>query len=114
GDGALQRLVIPRPGTISPWSSKATDIIHNVGLSGVRRIERGIVYYLSSDTSLTESELVLAAACLHDRMVETVLDSYEQAERLFATYEPKPLSLVDVLNGGRNALVLANVELGLA
>ena len=107
-------LVVPRPGTLSPWSSKATDIIHNVGLSGVRRIERGIVYYLSSDTSLTESELVLAAACLHDRMVETVLDSYEQAERLFATYEPKPLSLVDVLNGGRNALVLANVELGLA
>ena len=35
-------LVVPRPGTISPWSSKATDIARNCGLEPVVRIERGI------------------------------------------------------------------------
>ena len=107
-------LVTPRPGTISPWSSKATEIARNVGLAGIRRIERGVAYYLQSGVELSESERVLAAACLHDRMVEAVLDDAQQAECLFASIEPRPLTSVDVSAGGRAALARANAELGLA
>ena len=45
GDGQLL-LAVPRPGTISPWSSKATDIAHNAGVAKVNRIERGIAYHI--------------------------------------------------------------------
>ncbi|MBU2038033.1 MAG: phosphoribosylformylglycinamidine synthase, partial [Gammaproteobacteria bacterium] len=64
-------LVVPRFGTISPWSSKATDIAHNCGLSKVQRLERGIAYYVEG---ISAAERAAAAAVLHDRMVEVVLD----------------------------------------
>ncbi len=101
-------VVVPRPGTISPWSSKATDIAHNAGLSQVKRIERGTVYYIDSD------KRDAVAPLLHDRMTEAVLDSLEAAEALFAGPKPKPLVIVDVLQGGRAALEKANSEQGLA
>ena len=107
-------LVVPRPGTISPWSSKATDIAHNAGLTSVKRIERGIAYYINSDQALTDPQLEVIKAAIHDRMVETVLDSLDQASVLFQTEQPAPMTSVDVLGGGREALVKANVELGLA
>ena len=107
-------LVTPRPGTISPWSSKATDIARNVGLTAIRRIERGIAYYPQCATDLSADERTLAAACLHDRMVETVLDNAQQAACLFANIEPRHFTTVDVLTLGRGALDQANVALGLA
>ena len=64
-------LVIPRPGTISPWSSKATDIAHNCGLQHVRRIERGIAFYLESTQPLTTADLSQLQSLVHDRMTET-------------------------------------------
>ena len=67
-------LVTPRPGTISPWSSKATDIAHNCGLSQVLRLERGVAYYVEA-ASLTDAQLNAAAAELHDRMMESVFAS---------------------------------------
>src|SRR5215467_3249823 len=66
-------VVVPRPGTLSPWSSKATDIAHNAGLAAVRRLERGIAYYVDADRPLAANDRVAAGAVLHDRMVETVL-----------------------------------------
>ena len=63
-------LVVPRPGTISPWSSKATDIAHNCGLGSVRRIERGIAWCLDSERPLTDSERIALKPLLHDRMTE--------------------------------------------
>ena len=107
-------LVIPRPGTISPWSSKATDIARNCGLRRVRRIERGIAYYLESHRPLTDSELAGLKPLLHDRMTEAVLGPGDDPAALFARAEPAPLATVDLLGGGRDALATANRGLGLA
>jgi len=106
-------LVTPRPGTISPWSSKATDIAHNCGLHKVRRLERGIAYYLETDT-LSNRELSDAIRALHDRMTEAAFFDVEDAVCLFHAAEPKAFISVDVVGGGREALVFANSELGLA
>ncbi|MCB1825516.1 MAG: phosphoribosylformylglycinamidine synthase [Candidatus Competibacteraceae bacterium] len=107
-------LVVPRPGTRSPWSSKATDIAHNCGLQHVRRIERGVAYYLESARALTAEEQTLLKPLLHDRMTEAVLEPNDDPALLFAQAEPAPLTSVDLLGGGRDALVIANRELGLA
>ena len=105
-------LVLPRFGTISPWSSKASDIAHNCGLIQVQRLERGIAFYVSGDFSEADAELI--GAVLHDRMTQVVLSRLDEAAGLFRHAEPKPLTAVDILGGGRAALEKANVELGLA
>ncbi|EAR60822.1 phosphoribosylformylglycinamidine synthase [Neptuniibacter caesariensis] len=107
-------LVVPRPGTISPWSSKATDIAHNCGLDAIKRLERGIAYYVEVSGELSDEACQQITAELHDRMVEAVLPSIDEAEKLFSEEEPKPLTTVDILGGGREALVSANTNLGLA
>ena len=107
-------LVVPRPGTISPWSSKATDIAHNCGLTSVKRLERGIAYYVSTSSDLSDTDFDLVKSELFDRMVEAVLPSIDDAASLFIEEAPKPLTVVDILSGGRDALVTANAELGLA
>ncbi|RMG35639.1 MAG: phosphoribosylformylglycinamidine synthase [Gammaproteobacteria bacterium] len=106
-------LVVPRPGTLSPWSSKATDIAHNCGLEKVQRIERGIAYFVE-DRSLDAAERQAVGGLLHDRMTEVVLSAVEEAEALFLHAEPRPMTTVDVLGAGREALIQANGELGLA
>lgn len=111
-DGRLL-LVVPRPGTISPWSSKATEIAQHCGLDAVRRLERGIAFQLDA-ADLGDAALKTAAALLHDRMTEAVLLDLADAQALFAHAEPAPLGRVDVMAGGRDALVAANAELGLA
>jgi phosphoribosylformylglycinamidine synthase len=107
--------VVPRPGTISPWASKATDIAQVCGLAAVRRIERGIEYRLTQGggTDLSESQLAAVAALLHDRMTEAVLSAPEQAQSLFAREAPRPLRRVSLAEG-RDALLRADAELGLA
>ena len=107
-------LVVPRFGTISPWSSKATDIAHNCGLGVVRRLERGTAWHLEARRPLEAGELETVAALLHDRMTESVVRRLEEVARLFERHEPAPLGTVDLLGGGREALVRANGELGLA
>jgi len=106
-------LVVPRPGTISPWSSKATDIAHNCGLEALHRIERGIAYYLEG-AALDAGRRTQVASLLHDRMTQVVLDDLAQAAVLFDSAEPRPMTTVDVLEGGRAALEQANAALGLA
>ncbi|MZI94816.1 phosphoribosylformylglycinamidine synthase [Vibrio sp. CAIM 722] len=107
-------LVTPRPGTISPWSSKSTDIAHNCGLDAVLRLERGTAYYIQSEQPLTDEQVQAVKALIHDRMMEVVFTELEAAEALFSHAEPAPLTPVDILNGGRVALEEANVSLGLA
>ena len=110
GDGsAIEVVVTPRVGTISPWSSKATDIALNAGLTKVKRIERGVVYFLPKET-----DVAAVTPFLYDRMVETVFKQTSDIEQLFVSAEPKPHASVDVLGEGREALVHANVSLGLA
>ena len=107
-------LVVPRTGTISPWSSKATDIAHNCGLTSILRLERGTAYYLEADAGLDGEVLAKAAAALHDRMTQVALFDLAGAARLFERAEPRPATRVDILAGGRAALVEANAALGLA
>jgi phosphoribosylformylglycinamidine synthase len=107
-------LVVPRFGTISPWSSKATDIAHNCGLEAVRRLERGVAYYLAGEEALDNGALTAVGALIHDRMTEQVLFSLDEAEGLFQKAEPAPMRSVDVMGGGREALAEANRAWGLA
>ncbi|WP_333607624.1 phosphoribosylformylglycinamidine synthase [Arsukibacterium sp.] len=107
-------LVTPRPGTISPWSSKATDIAHNCGLSNIKRLERGIAYYVQSAVELNPTQRQQLAALLHDRMMETVFSELTAASALFSQAEPAELSSVDIISGGRQALADANMAMGLA
>ncbi|MFK5912786.1 MAG: phosphoribosylformylglycinamidine synthase [Woeseiaceae bacterium] len=107
-------LVIPRPGTISPWSSKASDIAHNCSLENVRRIERGIIYSVISADSLTTAQWQEMSTLLHDRMTEAVFTDVDEGENLFLKSEPTELQRIDILTQGREALVSANTELGLA
>ncbi|MDI3322773.1 phosphoribosylformylglycinamidine synthase [Pontibacterium granulatum] len=107
-------LVVPRPGTISPWSSKATDIAHNCGLSSVKRLERGVAYYIQASGDLDQAAQDAIVAELYDRMVEAVLPGIDAASALFVEESPAPLTTVDILGGGRAALETANTALGLA
>ncbi|EFA29561.1 phosphoribosylformylglycinamidine synthase, partial [Haemophilus influenzae HK1212] len=86
----------------------------NCGLSKVNRIERGIAYYFNIERDLTEAELATLKDLLHDRMLETVLNHETEATLLFTQQEPKALTTIDILNGGRQALERANIALGLA
>jgi phosphoribosylformylglycinamidine synthase len=103
-------LVTPRPGTISPWSTKATNIANNCGLDKVKRVERGIAYYLVGE----QNDSAEIAPLLHDRMTESVFADLEQGQKLFIEESPRPFTSVDILGGGRQALADANITMGLA
>lgn len=111
---SLMLTIVPRPGTISPWSSKATDILHACGLQAVRRIERGITYAVPSGESLTAMDLRAVALPLFDRMTEIALLESRDASALFETHAPEALTRIELGREGPDALARANVELGLA
>ena len=110
--GDVDLFVTPRFGTVSPWSTKATEIAHNVGLSAVVRIERGVAYRFTPSLSATERSEVLPL--LADRMTEQVLETVDAAASLFDQAEARPLRTIPVLTGGAQALDEANQSLGLA
>ncbi|RVU83446.1 phosphoribosylformylglycinamidine synthase [Leucothrix sargassi] len=107
-------LVVPRVGTISPWSSKATDIVHNCGLTSVARVERATAYYVEATETLNDEQKTLICAELHDRMMESVQFDYNSVEDLFSHAEPAELRIVDLGTDAQTALSDANTELGLA
>jgi phosphoribosylformylglycinamidine synthase len=109
----LYFLVVPRFGTISPWSSKATDIARNCGLDSVKRIERGVAYYVQCEFK-DKNTIEEIKAEIHDRMVESVLLDEASAQALFKIDQPKPLVSIPIVEDGIDALVRANNELGLA
>jgi phosphoribosylformylglycinamidine synthase len=122
---AEEFFVIPRFGTISPWASKATDIVHNCGMVHIKRVERGVAYRINLRTGilgssigaakkLSDEELQAVAALLHDRMTESVLRSPDDAAGLFRELQARPLESVDVIGSGKAALDKANTDLGLA
>jgi phosphoribosylformylglycinamidine synthase len=112
-------VVSPRFGTVSPWASKATDIAHNCGFA-IKRVERLVEYRLAlknpllGKASLTPEQLQAVAALLHDRMTESAMQSRIQAHDLFHALEPVPMAHVDLLGGGKSALLEANSSWGLA
>ena len=109
-------LVVPRLGTISPWSSKATDIASHCALAAVERLERGVAFYAqkADGSALTQTEKQALLPLIHDRMTEVVLADFGSAERLFRHFEPAPFSTVDILGQGKEALEQANRSMGLA
>jgi phosphoribosylformylglycinamidine synthase len=114
--------VVPRPGTISPWSSKATDIARMCKLeSFVQRIERGVVFVVESNTPLLVADLSKVSHLIHDRMTQLLLDGLPEEKSLFERGSPAPLRTIDLLGEGsathdeaKAKLVKANQELGLA
>jgi phosphoribosylformylglycinamidine synthase len=122
-DAGSIALVIPRQGTISPWSSKATNIAHLCSLQNhVKRIERGVAYLITKKdgSPLTKEELDTFSDSIHDRMTQVILDAVPPAEAIFKHGKPAPLTVVDLIGQGastgeaREKLVKANAELGLA
>ena len=115
GKGTLL-LVLPRFGTVSPWSSKATDITHNCGLEKVVRVERGLAYFIVARDPgpLSQRSRRALDRVIHDRMTEVVVEDVAEAQRLFAHASPEPLSTIGVRSGGRKALEEANAAMGLA
>jgi phosphoribosylformylglycinamidine synthase len=109
-------LVIPRPGTISPWASKATDIARNCGLGSIERIERGVAFRIATrdGAPLGEADRAALLPQIHDRMTEAVFGSLNHASKLFSHIAPRPLTTIDVRARGRSAIEEANVALGLA
>ena len=105
--------IIPRFGTRSPWSTKATDIARHCGLKSIEIIERGIVWRIDglANTEATRDDLV---AFLHDPMTESVVGDPSRLEQVFAPQAPAPLGYVDVINGGLGALEAANEREGFA
>ncbi|HSX21054.1 MAG TPA: phosphoribosylformylglycinamidine synthase [Gammaproteobacteria bacterium] len=111
----VQIVVTPRPGTVSPWSSKATDILHNCGLDNVKRVEHAKLYYVTANKSTDEmqQDLPKISALLHDRMTEAVFTDAQQGKVLFATTEPT-MDRTVLVSEGKTALKDANKSLGLA
>ncbi len=109
-------LVVPRPGTISPWSSRATDIARHCGIPEIQRLERGIAYYVARNDGLpiTATEKSTLKSLIHDRMTEAVFNELNDAEKLYHTAQPAPFNSIDILAGGKAALDIANNDLGLA
>ncbi|MDX1403889.1 MAG: phosphoribosylformylglycinamidine synthase [Woeseiaceae bacterium] len=113
-DSVHRVYVVPRPGTISPWSSKATDIAHACQLASVERIERGTCYAIECDQALAAADLAALGELLVDRMTETQYASGKAAEVLFREHAPAPVQSIPLLEQGDAALLEANRELGLA
>ena len=110
--GALCLFVVPRPGTISPWSSKATDIASACDIDAVERIERGICYAIKFSGRVEDHSHL--APLLFDRMTEAVFNKATEVEALFEVHSAAPVVIIPLASKGREALVLANSELGLA
>ncbi|MCT8089969.1 phosphoribosylformylglycinamidine synthase [Acinetobacter sp. C_4_1] len=105
----IQILVTPRLGTISPWSSKATDIFANCN-TPIHRLERGVLFTLKGISEVSNEVIQV----LHDRMTESVFNHIDDAAALFVETAPKPLNSIDILGQGKDALVKANSEFGFA
>ena len=109
---ALQIIVSPRFGTISPWASKATDIFNNCEIA-IERVERLVVYTLIGE-NLPEKLPHDIEMMLYDRMTQSLFYDLAKAQHLFDDHEPAPLNHVDVIGKGREALESANREFGFA
>ncbi len=113
----VERIVVPRIGTISPWATKATDIFHHCGLDQVKRIERVVRWKIGFDGSSKNAsgfEERLLAGVVFDPMTESILDDVDKTNALFHTASPAPLVSIDILNGGLDELKRANQQFGFA
>ncbi len=110
-DASRDLVIVPRLGTVSPWSSKATDILERTGLTGFGRIERGVIYRTRDPLSATERELL--ARQIVDPLTESVLPTLADARRVFESPAPRILDVIPLLAEGSRALEQADRKLGL-
>ncbi len=108
----FQITISPRIGTISPWSSKASEICKLCGLSDIKRVERGITYHFNRRTN--DKELKAILEFVMDKMTESYLENIEESKLLFNELKPRNFNSIDILNNGESAIFKANIELGLA
>ncbi|MBF0382170.1 MAG: phosphoribosylformylglycinamidine synthase [Magnetococcales bacterium] len=106
-------VVVPRFGSISPWSTKATEIAKRCGLQQIHRLERGIAYEFSS-SAISSEDLAAITPHIHDRMTQEVVVGFAAAQKMFADHKARPLTTVPVISDGIAALEAANGRLGLA
>ncbi len=111
GEIPVDRVVAPRPGTLSPWSTKATDIVRNAGFDAVERVEQAHAFHLPG---LSAADRPAVDALLHDRMTQSVFDDVASTAVLFEHHAPRPVVRVPLLADGPDALRKADRELGLA
>ncbi len=107
-------IVIPRRGTISPWSSKATEILNNCGIGWVNRVERGLCFHFGEERFDKKEELRTIGKMLSDRMTQEVTLDLVDTESIFLKQQPRQLNKVDIFSSGVAELENANIELGLA
>ena len=100
----------PRSGTISPWASKTSEIIANVGIQGVKRIEKYVGYFVSNNSALAN----LSLSCLFDRMTQEVFMNSKDIPSVETALKRKPLIHIDISKGAKDSLIKANHDLGLA
>lgn len=112
--GCVKRFVVPRPGTISPWSSKATDIVNACNIDAIERVERGVCYGLKFAKQVSDDAVADLSRLLFDRMTEAVFSDSADIEALFVTRQAAAVITVALAERGREALVTANTDLGLA
>ncbi len=113
-------IITPRFGTVSPWSSKAMDILHlcgfnkksNTNLGQVKRAECATLYEFNKALSLKKKQII--AGHLLDKMTENYILSLKEVNQLFTHLKPKYLAYIDILNLGKIALTYANKKMGLA
>ena len=103
-------LIGPRSGTISPWSSKTIEIIENVGIKGINSIERYFGYFIEG----TEDITTLKLTCLFDRMTQEIFYDHNSLPNIDSTPQRRPLKHIDIKDSPKDAIVNANLELGLA
>ena len=106
--------VVPRFGTISPWCSKATDILQQCGLTQVRRVERVLAYTLASQRNLSSDDWLQLMPVLHDRMTQSLCFDPAELSQVFQQGEAQADVPIPVLSQGIAALQTANETLGLA
>jgi phosphoribosylformylglycinamidine synthase len=100
----------PRSGTISPWASKTSEIITNVGIQGVNRIEKYLGCFMKKNISVANLNL----SCLFDRMTQEIFMSPKDIALVSRTLKRKPLIHIDISKGAKDSLINANQDLGLA
>ena len=111
--GMASLYVVPRPGTISPWSSKATDIVRACGIGAVERVERGICYGIRFTDGAEGEDALALSHLLVDRMTEAAFVDAQGVAALFEEHEPAPVGTIGLTQEGRAALVAANTDLSL-
>ncbi len=100
----------PRSGTISPWASKTSEIIINVGIQGVYSIEKYLGYFINENFSAADLNL----SCLFDRMTQEVFMSTKDIASVSSAPKRKPLIHIDISKVAKDSLIKANQDLGLA